>query len=347
MCASCDSPVGWRSAPATATHIGGKAHKGSCPHNCLSVSILLVIFSPTYSTQPIGVPNTVMPRGCHTCGPKSLMLSGCVWDLFHTRVLPSCSWLNANDSSQCIGEDVVNETNAPWLTHHVHVIQESAQLFRLPRAAWTLTSKTPWIPMEKSRGIKGSPGNWTGSRMTTWQTARWHGLLPCWPIVATWRRGTHDRTRQCHPPSTRLLWDRNLWLHESCAPRNLHQLWWRVHIGKENTLPRTLSQTVWPTSFRPNAAELFPSPSHEPLHLACSKQSIWHAWALQTPRQALLLWPNCWGLPPISRKCLNRPEALWRARKWTRPGPGDEPRGAVLRLWNRSLRSNVTLISGS
>ena len=99
---------------------------GIMSHNCLSVSILLAIFLPTYSTQPIGVPNTVMPRGCHTSGAQVIDV---VW-LCLGSVPPSLAFhLNASELSQCIGEDVVHEANAPWMTHHVHVIQESAQLF--------------------------------------------------------------------------------------------------------------------------------------------------------------------------------------------------------------------------
>ena len=73
MCAGCDSPVVALCTSNCHAHWRSGTH-GIMSHNCLSVSILLVIFSPTYSTQPIGVPNTVMPRGCHTSGPKSLML---------------------------------------------------------------------------------------------------------------------------------------------------------------------------------------------------------------------------------------------------------------------------------
>ena len=51
------------------------------------------IFSETYGSDPMGVPNTVMPSGCHTSGPRSAMLSGGIPPLFHALVLPWGKWI--------------------------------------------------------------------------------------------------------------------------------------------------------------------------------------------------------------------------------------------------------------
>ena len=100
----------------------------------------------TYSTQP----NTVIPRGC----------------LAFVQ-------LNASDSSQCIGEDVADEANAPWLTHHVRVIQESTQLFACQelRGHFLQSSLNPNGEKQGHQGIALLP---------TWVTVRHSPSLNHW-----------------------------------------------------------------------------------------------------------------------------------------------------------------------
>ena len=53
-----------------------------------SFEILSPSFRAMYSSDPIGVPNTVIPSGSHASGPKSPTLSGTTPALFQVLVLP-------------------------------------------------------------------------------------------------------------------------------------------------------------------------------------------------------------------------------------------------------------------
>ena len=108
MCADCDSPVGWRSAPATATHIGGQAH-GIMSHNCLSVSILLVIFSLTCSNNRSGCQHGDASWLPYLRAQFIDVVWLCLGSVPHTSL--AFVLLNASDSSH-FGEDTIRpETN--------------------------------------------------------------------------------------------------------------------------------------------------------------------------------------------------------------------------------------------
>ena len=58
------------------------------PKLALLLNACLPSSKDRYCSDRIGVPNTVMPSGCQTSGPKSSTLSGMTPALFHALVLP-------------------------------------------------------------------------------------------------------------------------------------------------------------------------------------------------------------------------------------------------------------------
>ena len=77
--------------------------------------------------DPMGVPRTFKPSGCHASSPSSSMSSGAVPLLFQTFVLPSWSLMPATLSKD--SRNTLNSGTTRWQAKHVHIVQECAQLF--------------------------------------------------------------------------------------------------------------------------------------------------------------------------------------------------------------------------
>ena len=87
-----DLRCGARSARRTA---------GLVPWGWLPTRPFLVssIFSEMCCSDPMGVPNTVIPAGCHTSSPSSSMASGGIPAQFQALVFPWCNWMPATRDS--------------------------------------------------------------------------------------------------------------------------------------------------------------------------------------------------------------------------------------------------------
>ena len=87
-------------------HAHCKSGTAGMSHNRRSSANLLSTLSAVYSGDPIGVPRTVIPLGCHTAGPSSSTLSGTVPEAFHILVFPSWNRMPATRNS-----DSANKSN--------------------------------------------------------------------------------------------------------------------------------------------------------------------------------------------------------------------------------------------
>ena len=91
----CGSPEGWRSANSICQAHWRSGTERMASHRVRSLEILSSILSAMYSSLPIGVPNTVIPSGCHASAPTFRMSLGTTPALFHARVLPWCNRMPA------------------------------------------------------------------------------------------------------------------------------------------------------------------------------------------------------------------------------------------------------------
>ena len=122
-------------------------------HNRRSSTNLLSTLSAVYSGDPIGVLRTVIPLGCHTASPSSSTLSGTVPEAFHTLVFPSWNRMPATRNSDSANKSNNTRTRSGW--HTMYTSSKNAQICSSGRMASATSSKAPWIPIEKSSGIRG------------------------------------------------------------------------------------------------------------------------------------------------------------------------------------------------
>ena len=234
MFASNDSREGWRCNICQAHCRSGT--EGIASHNLLSFAILSSIFVAVYWSLPIGVPNTVMPSGCHTSCPISAM-SGSI-------CLIPCSGfalmqLDARDPHHGFFQHLVQRFNACWFAEQVHIVEKHTTARHRPDVLPLLpahlgcprqtTTRDPMVGRTTDEQTEGLP----------WLLASGANDSTLWPCV----RGRTPRSRQ------RWRWWRSVLhrlQHATCGQRNLSLPALTVRTEKANTRPQTLWWIAWP-----------------------------------------------------------------------------------------------------
>ena len=128
---------------------------GMASHKALSFVMRSSIFSEMYCSDPMGVPNTVIPAGCHTSSPSSSMASGGIPARFQALVFPWCNWMPATRDNASSN----NSYNTFTLegSHKRYTSSKNAHNCSPGSNAAATSSSAPWIPMENKSGMRGSP----------------------------------------------------------------------------------------------------------------------------------------------------------------------------------------------
>ena len=124
---------------------------GIASHNSLSLAKRSSIFCETYSSVPIGVPSTVM---LPTSGPNSSTLSGMTPALFEALVFLA----NADASKSWRNLTGLGSHNRYMSSKNAHNCSPGSN---------DASSNAPWMPMENTSGISGSPCSSPSAWVTT------------------------------------------------------------------------------------------------------------------------------------------------------------------------------------
>ena len=185
---------------------------GTACHNRLSLLMRSCSFSLTNCSDPMGVPNTMIPEGCHAFSPIVQMCSGSTPPFRLAQVQTDAC--NPKEGS---GQNIKNRFHPLRWAQNVDVAQKRAQLFSEEQHGCRFF-QAPCMPMEKSKGIRGSPCSPPSACVTMClspssptscsvrvlhardaQKATMSVPQASVPTSAAWRRATHGRRRRFHP----------------------------------------------------------------------------------------------------------------------------------------------------
>ena len=137
--------------------------RGIAFHNLCSSAILSCILGCVYCVEPIGVPKTLMPSGCHVSGPSW-------WDVgrWDATFVPHSGFAlvetNSGNAPQTLCQRVIDHLDTFRMAQRVHIIEKCTYLLPGPECGGDFLQ----CP---SSGINGSPC----SPPSAWEIVR---LLP-------------------------------------------------------------------------------------------------------------------------------------------------------------------------